>query len=325
MMMAPDFGQLTWSTSVQPSERLHQGQTLGTMVSPKLQEAKERLENDLSFLKIQIEGLREKKQDADLRVSYRQQSAQDLLRQKEERLRGAQADYNQALAQQRRLAPLHQKGYLSHIKWDTLKAEITKTKTAVDEARAALDQTKTENQIIMASLDVPAGGAPQDLDREIAEKIAQRENLMRQRRFLEERFQSLTLTSPCDCRIVSSQSETAWVNPGAVLMRLQEDSDEALVVEARLPASVANRVQVGDAARISVGDQGEDIPARVVDIRPVAATERYGLSPTIMQDPALTSVYLKPVHGNLSAYKPGTHVDVSIHKATVFSSLKGLF
>jgi hypothetical protein len=108
-------------------------------------------------------------------------------------------------------------------------------------------------------------------------------------------------------------------------MRLQEDSDEALVVEARLPASVANRVQVGDAARISVGDQGDEIPARVVDIRPVASTERYGLSPMIMEDPALTSVYLKPVHGNLSPHKAGTHVNVSIHKATVFRHLKELF
>jgi multidrug resistance efflux pump len=325
MMMAPEFGQVTWNTSVQSSERLHQGQILGAMVSPKLQETKERLENDLSFLKIQIEGLREKKQDAALRVSYRQQSAQDLLRQKEERLRSAQADYDQALAQQRRLTPLHQKGYLSHIKWDTLKAEITKTKTAVDEAQAALDQTKTENQMIMASLDVPVGGAPQDLDREIAEKITQYENLTRQRHLLDDRFQSMTLTSPCDCRIVSSQSDQAWMNPGAVLMRLQEDSDEALVVEARLPASVANRVQVGDAARISVGDQGDEIPARVVDIRPVASTERYGLSPMIMEDPALTSVYLKPVHGNLSPHKAGTHVNVSIHKATVFRHLKELF
>ncbi len=325
MMMAPDFGQVTWNTSVQPSEALHQGQILGSMVSPKLQETKERLESDLSFLKIQIEGLRAKKQDAALRISYRQQSAQDLLRQKEERLRSAQVDYEQALTQQRRLTPLHQKGYLSHIKWDTLKAEIIKTKTVVNEAQAALDQTKTDNQMIMASLDVPVGATPQDLDQEISEKIAQRENLKRQRRLLDERFQSLTLTSPCDCRIVSSQSDKAWVNPGAVLMRLQEDSDEALVVEARLPASVANRVQVGDAAWISVGNQGNDVPARVVDIRPMAATERYGLSPMIMQDPSLTSVYLKPVQGNLSPHKAGTHVNVSIHKPTVFDYLKRLF
>ena len=108
-------------------------------------------------------------------------------------------------------------------------------------------------------------------------------------------------------------------------MRLQEDSDEALVVEARLPASVANRVQVGDAAWISVGNQGNDVPARVVDIRPMAATERYGLSPMIMQDPSLTSVYLKPVQGNLSPHKAGTHVNVSIHKPTVFDYLKRLF
>jgi multidrug resistance efflux pump len=325
VMMAPDFGQVIWSTSVQPSEALHQGQILGTMVSPKLQEAKERLESDLSFLKIQIEGLRAKKQDAALRISYRQQSAQDLLRQKKERLRAAQVDYEQALTQKRRLTPLYQKGYLSHIKWDTLKAGIIKTKTAVNEAQAALDQTKTDNQMIMASLDVPVGVTPQDLDQQISEKIAQRENLKRQRRLLDERFQSLTLTSPCDCRIVSSQSDKAWVNPGAVLMRLQEDSDEALVVEARLPASVANRVQVGDAAWISVGDQGDDVSARVVDIRPMAATERYGLSPMIMQDPSLTSVYLKPVHGNLRPHKAGTHVNVSIHKPNIFDYLKRIF
>jgi hypothetical protein len=169
------------------------------------------------------------------------------------------------------------------------------------------------------------GEAPQDLDRGIEEKQAQSQNLMRQRRLLDDRFQNLTLTSPCDCRIVSAQSDKAWVSSGAVLMRLQEDNAEALVVEARLPASVANRVQVGDAARLSVGDSGEDLPARVVDIRPVASTERYGLSPVIMQDPSLTSVYLKPVQGNLTLHKPGTHVHVSIHKPSVLSYLKGLF
>jgi multidrug resistance efflux pump len=325
MMMTPEAGQVIWNTSVEPSQHLHQGQILGTMISPKLIEAKERLESDQSFLKIQMMGLREKKQDAALRVSYRKQSAQDLLRQKEEHLRAAQADYDQAMAQKKRLAPLHQKGYLSHIKWDALALDIIKTKTAVNEAQAALDQAKTETQMIMDSLDFPMGEAPQDLDRGIEEKQAQSQNLMRQRRLLDDRFQNLTLTSPCDCRIVSAQSDKAWVSSGAVLMRLQEDNAEALVVEARLPASVANRVQVGDAARLSVGDSGEDLPARVVDIRPVASTERYGLSPVIMQDPSLTSVYLKPVQGNLTPHKPGTHVHVSIHKPSVLSYLKGLF
>ena len=166
------------------------------VVANEFQKEPSLVEAENLFLKIQIEGLRAKKQDAALRISYRQQSAQDLLRQKEERLRSAQVDYEQALTQQRRLTPLHQKGYLSHIKWDTLKAEIIKAKTAVNEAQAALDQTKTDNQMIMASLDVPVGATPQDLDQEISEKIAQRENLKRQRRLLDERFQSLTLTSP---------------------------------------------------------------------------------------------------------------------------------
>jgi multidrug resistance efflux pump len=325
VMMAPEAGQVIWNASIMPSEHLHQGQILGTMISPKLLEAKERLESDESFLKIQMIGLREKKQDAALRVSYRKQSAQDLLRQKEERLRAAQADYDQAMAQKKRLTPLHQKGYLSHIKWDALALDIIKTKTAVNEAQAALDQAKTETQMIMDSLDFPIGGAPQDLDQDIEEKQAQSKNLIRQRRLLDDRFESLTLTSPCDCRIVSAQSDKAWVSSGAVLMRLQEDNPEGLVVEARLPASVANRVQVGDDARLSVGDNGENMPARVVDIRPVASTERYGLSPVIMQDPSLTSVYLKPVQGNLTPYKPGTHVHVSIHKPSVLSYLKGLF
>jgi multidrug resistance efflux pump len=325
MMMAPESGQVIWNTSAIPSHHIHQGQILGTMISPKLLESKDRLESDASFLKIQITGLKEKKQDAALRVSYRKQSAQDMLRQKEERLRAAQADYDQAMAQKKRLTPLHQKGYLSHIKWDALALDIIKTKTTVNEAQAALDQATTETQMIMDSLDFPIGGAPQDLDRDIEEKQAQSQNLMRQRRLLDDRFQSLTLTSPCDCRIVSAQSDKAWVSSGAVLMRLQEDNADALVVEARLPASVANRVQVGDEARLSVGDGGEDMPARVVDIRPVASTERYGLSPMIMQDPSLTSVYLKPVQGNLTPHKPGTHVHVSIHKPSVLSYLKGLF
>jgi multidrug resistance efflux pump len=325
IMMAPEGGQITWNSSVMPAARLYQGQILGILASPKLKEDKEHLENDLSFLKIQIEGLKEKKRDAVLRASYREQSAQDLLRQKKERLQASQAEYDQAMTQKKRLTPLHQKGYLSHIKWDALHAEIAKSKTAVNEAQAALDQTQTETRMIMAALDFPTGGAPQDLDREIAEKMEQRENLMRQRRLLEDRFENLTLTSPCDCTVVSAQSDKAWVSSGAVLMRLQEDNAEGLVVEARLPAAAANRVQVGDEARLSVGDNGEDLPARVVDIRPVASTERYGLSPVIMQDPSLTSVYLKPVQGNLTPHKPGTHVHVSIHKPSVLSYLKGLF
>lgn len=325
MMMAPESGQINWNATLGPAGRLHQKQILGTMLSPKWQEDKERLENDLSFLKTQIDGLREKKRDAVLRVSYRQQSAQDLLRQKQERLRSAQADYDQAITQKNRLTPLHQKGYLSHIKWDALQSEITKTKTAVDEAQAALDQTQTDTQMIMNGLDFPIGGAPQDLERDIAEKTKQYDNLTRQRRLLDERFQNLTLTSPCDCRVVSVQSDQAWVNAGSVLVRMQEDNEEALVVEARLPAPVANRVQVGDEGQITLGDDGINVPARVVDIRPMASTERYGLSPTIMQDPALTSVYLKPLHGTLAPHKPGTHVHVSIHKPTPLSYLSGLF
>ncbi|MFM7631222.1 MAG: HlyD family secretion protein [Alphaproteobacteria bacterium] len=325
MLTAPESGQVIWTTQITSADHLRQGQVLGTIVSPKLQDAKTTLDNDLSFLKTQIEGLREKKRDAVLRLSYRQQSAQNRLRQKEERLRLAQADYAQAQSQRQRLAPLHKKGYLSSIKWDTLQAEVTKTKTIVDEAQAALDQATTEHQMVTASLDAPTGETPKGLDQEIAEKLAQHDNLIRQRAFLKDRFAGLTITSPCDCQIVLVQSNKAWVNAGAILIRLQEDNPEALVVEARLPASVAERIQVGDAAQMALGDHGGRVAARVVDIRPMAQTERYGLSPTIMQDPALTSVYLKPIQGNLNPFKPGTHVDVSIHKGPVWGYLQGLF
>jgi hypothetical protein len=80
-----------------------------------------------------------------------------------------------------------------------------------------------------------------------------------------------------------------------------------------LPAFVADRVQVGDTARVSFGDQGNAVPARVVDVRPVVSGDRYGLSPQVMQDPALTSVYLRPLHASFSGQEAGMHADVSIH------------
>lgn len=312
MVTAPESGQLVWNTLVQPSGRVHKGQIIGALSSPKLEEAKARLQNDMAFLRIQIEGLKDKKQDAGLRVSFRQQAAQETLRQKEHRLRAAQAEYDQTKDRQKRLAPLHQKGYLSQIKWGDLQVDVTKAQAGVDEAQAALDQAKTDVQMAIMSLDTAGGRTPQDWDQEISEKLAAYEILLRQRRLLDDRTDGLTLTSPCDCRIVSAQSHQAYVNQGSIVMRLQEDAGEASLIEARLPASVANRVQVGDKAGVALGDRAGDVPARVVDIRPVAATERYGLSPMVMQDPSLTSVYLKPLRGTAGHQEPGTHARVSI-------------
>jgi multidrug resistance efflux pump len=313
---ASESGQLTWTASVGASDRIKKGQVLGRIVSPKIQEDADRLQSDLSFLQTQIDLLREKKRDATLISSYRQQSAQDFIRQKEERLRGSKADYDQALSHKKRMEPLYHKGYISRVKWDVITAAVSKAKALVDEDEAVLSQAKTEGQMTQ-QFSVSSGnslqGTPQDLDREISEKLAQYENLMRERRFLDGRAQSLTLISPCDCRVISAQNNKTWVNQGSTVMRLQESDRDTIVVEARLPAYVADRVQVGDVARVSMGDQGRYLSAHVVDVRPVVAGDRYGLSPQVMQDPALTSVYLKPLHQGFSGQEAGMHADVSIH------------
>jgi hypothetical protein len=327
---ASESGQLTWTLPLRPSDVLKQGQVLGLIVSPKIEDMVTRLQSDLSFLQTQIDLLKEKRQDADLILSYRQESAENLIRQKEERLRATTADYDQAVRYKKNLEPLYHKSYVSRVKWDAIVADVDKTKAIKNEANAVLTQAKTEAAMAQ-TFSISSGGTlqgtPQDLDREIVEKMAQHANLQREHRLLEARVQNLTLVSPCDCRIISAQSDKTWVNQGATLIQLQENDADAMVVEARLPAYVANRVQVGDAARVSLGDLGPSLPARVVDIRPVVSGDRYGLSPQVMQDPALTSVYLKPVHRGFSVQQAGMHADVSIHtykRSELYRWLPGL-
>lgn len=223
------------------------------------------------------------------------------LAQEQERLAQAQRDYDTAKKEYDRIHQLFVSG--------------ASTQQEVDKAKSQLDSTLSSLELAKQQLALKQKGPRKE---EIVSHQAQINKLQVERQQLEkERVQSVVI-APADGTVIAVAAENGqYVNKGTELLTLANLDN--LLIQADINESDVNKLKLGQSATIEGVSLGkEKLDAEVTRISPIATTTQ---SSSGQGEKTRVKVMLKP-SGELSALKPGFHVDINISVEKIDDALQ---
>lgn len=223
------------------------------------------------------------------------------LAQEQERVLQAQRDYDTAKKEYDRMNQLFASG--------------ASTQQELDKAKSQLDSNLSSLNVAKQQLALKQKGPRKE---EIASHQAQINKLQVERGQLEkERVQSVVI-APADGTVIAVAADNGqYVNKGTELLTLANLDN--LLIQADINESDVNKLELGQNATIegiTLGKQKLD--AEVARISPIATTTQ---SSSGQGEKTRVKVMLKPT-GELSALKPGFHVDINISVEKIDDALQ---
>lgn len=223
------------------------------------------------------------------------------LAQEQERVLQAQRDYDAAKKEYDRMNQLFASG--------------ASTQQELDKAKSQLDSNLSSLNVAKQQLALKQKGPRKE---EIASHQAQINKLQVERGQLEkERVQSVVI-APADGTVIAVAADNGqYVNKGTELLTLANLDN--LLIQADINESDVNKLKLGQNATIegiTLGKQKLD--AEVARISPIATTTQ---SSSGQGEKTRVKVMLKPT-GELSALKPGFHVDINISVEKIDDALQ---
>ena len=313
---APDSGIFTWNNIINDGDFVATNQLLGTINSPNLQAKKIQLEGQLSELKGNIAKLQQTQKESEQFFTYYIQNTQNTLIERKNHLENMKIALKIEQEHNKRLKILQKKGYATIGQIDNAKLKLNDIKNDTEAAENALNQATIQMQMAKQYyLPQPnsAQKSPAEIQQDINDKTIQYNNLLKEYQVITSHYNNMKIISPCDCKVIQSIGNNQWINQGSTIIYLHDTNSKQLTIEARLPVYLANRVQNGYTATVTLDKSDTTIQAKVVQTRAVSnINKRYGLPNQITQDPSLTSIYLLPISGHLSPDNIGVLARISV-------------
>jgi HlyD family secretion protein len=228
-------------------------------------------------------------------------SEPEELAQERERVAQAERDYDTAKREYERIRQLYESGA-------STQQELDKTKAQVDSALSALNVAKQQYALKQKG----------PRKEEIASLQAQiNSHLVEKARLEKERVQSV-LVAPADGTVIERAAENGqYVNKGTEILTLANLNH--LLIEADINESDVNKIRLGQTAVIEGSALGKQkLNAKVIRISPIAVTTQ---SSSGQGEKTRVKVTLEP-SGDLSALKPGFHVDIDISVGKIDNALQ---
>ncbi|MGF9799826.1 efflux RND transporter periplasmic adaptor subunit [Brevibacillus agri] len=221
--------------------------------------------------------------------------------QERERVNQAQREYDAAKREYDRIQQLFASGA-------STQQELDKAKSVLDNAQSSLNVTKQQFALKQKG--------PRKED--IAAQQAQINKLAVERSQLEkERVQSV-LVAPMDGTVIGVAAENGqYVSKGTEILTLANLNN--LLIQADINESDVGKLKIGQSATIEGITLGKQLlNAQITRIAPIATTTQ---SSSGQGEKTRVKVILKP-QGDLSALKPGFHVDINIMVEKIENALQ---
>jgi HlyD family secretion protein len=228
-------------------------------------------------------------------------SEPEELAQERERVAQAERDYDTAKREYERIRQLYESGA-------STQQELDKTKAQVDSALSALNVAKQQYALKQKG---PRKEEIASLQAQINSHLAEKARLEK------ERVQSV-LVAPADGTVIERAAENGqYVNKGTEILTLANLNH--LLIEADINESDVNKIRLGQTAVIEGSALGKQkLNAKVIRISPIAVTTQ---SSSGQGEKTRVKVTLEP-SGDLSALKPGFHVDIDISVGKIDNALQ---
>jgi HlyD family secretion protein len=230
-------------------------------------------------------------------------SEPEELAQERERVAQAERDYDNAKREYERIRQLHESGA-------TTQQELDKAKAQVDSALSALNVAKQQYALKQKG---PRREEIASLEAQINSRLAEKALLEK------ERVQSV-LVAPADGTVIERAAENGqYVNKGTEILTLANLNH--LLIEADINESDVSKIRLGQTAVIEGSALGKQkLSAKVIRISPIAVTTPNSSG---QGEKTRVKVTLEP-SGDLSALKPGFHVDIDISVEKIDNALQVL-
>lgn len=228
-------------------------------------------------------------------------SEPEEVAQERERVAQAQREYDAAKREYDRMAQLNTSG--------------ASTQQELDKAKAQLDNTLSSLEVAKQQLILKQKGPRRE---EIASQQAQINKLMVERGQLDkERVQSV-LVAPIDGTVIALAADNGqYLNKGSEIFTLA--NLDRLLIQADINESDVSKLKLGQSAVIEGSTLGKQkLDAKVSRIAPIATTTQ-GTSG--QSEKTRVKVTLTP-SGDLSALKPGYHVDINLTVEKIENALQ---
>lgn len=228
-------------------------------------------------------------------------SEPEELAQERERVAQAERDYDNAKREYERIRQLHESGA-------TTQQELDKAKAQVDSALSALNVAKQQYALKQKG---PRREEIASLEAQINSRLAEKALLEK------ERVQSV-LVAPADGTVIERAAENGqYVNKGTEILTLANLNH--LLIEADINESDVSKIRLGQTAVIEGSALGKQkLSAKVIRISPIAVTTPNSSG---QGEKTRVKVTLEP-SGDLSALKPGFHVDIDISVEKITNALQ---
>lgn len=228
-------------------------------------------------------------------------SEPEELAQERERVAQAERDYDNAKREYERIRQLHESGASTQQELDKAKAQVDSALSALNVARQqyALKQKGPRREEIAS------------LEAQINSRLAEKALLEK------ERVQSV-LVAPADGTVIERAAENGqYVNKGTEILTLANLNH--LLIEADINESDVSKIRLGQTAVIEGSALGKQkLSAKVIRISPIAVTTPNSSG---QGEKTRVKVTLEP-SGDLSALKPGFHVDIDISVEKIDNALQ---
>lgn len=228
-------------------------------------------------------------------------SEPEELAQERERVAQAERDYDNAKREYERIRQLHESGA-------TTQQELDKAKAQVDSALSALNVARQQYALKQKG---PRREEIASLEAQINSRLAEKALLEK------ERVQSV-LVAPADGTVIERAAENGqYVNKGTEILTLANLNH--LLIEADINESDVSKIRLGQTAVIEGSALGKQkLSAKVIRISPIAVTTPNSSG---QGEKTRVKVTLEP-SGDLSALKPGFHVDIDISVEKITNALQ---
>jgi HlyD family secretion protein len=228
-------------------------------------------------------------------------SEPEELAQERERVAQAERDYDNAKREYERIRQLHESGA-------TTQQELDKAKAQVDSALSALNVARQQYALKQKG---PRREEIASLEAQINSRLAEKALLEK------ERVQSV-LVAPADGTVIERAAENGqYVNKGTEILTLANLNH--LLIEADINESDVSKIRLGQTAVIEGSALGKQkLSAKVIRISPIAVTTPNSSG---QGEKTRVKVTLEP-SGDLSALKPGFHVDIDISVEKIDNTLQ---